>query len=210
MTRLAPLISGFLRDHMPRQRGCSPHSCETYAHSFRLLFAFVAKRTGTKPSQLHVEQLDAALILDFLTHLEQERGNRAVTIFDRDTRFQIAAEFADKFEEAARNMKPNEGRIARVDGSGNDDAVPMHAAPARKNGKDGATATAGAKNDAGGTAPLRGRAKARASDHPHGKGGKPQSHRNGPRPHTASPTSTGAPKGASKYADKKKRAAPRT
>jgi site-specific recombinase XerD len=79
MTRLAPLISGFLRDHMPRQRGCSPHSCETYAHSFRLLFAFVAKRTGTKPSQLHVEQLDAALILDFLTHLEQERGNRAVT-----------------------------------------------------------------------------------------------------------------------------------
>ena len=39
----------------------------------------------------------------------------AIRIFDRDTRFQIAAEFADKFEEAARTMKPNEGRIARVD-----------------------------------------------------------------------------------------------
>jgi hypothetical protein len=37
MTFLAPLITRFLRDHMPRQRGYSPHSCETYAHGFRLL-----------------------------------------------------------------------------------------------------------------------------------------------------------------------------
>jgi integrase/recombinase XerD len=79
MTRLAPLITGFLRDYMPTQRGYSPHSCETYAHSFKLLFAFAAKRTGTKPSQLHIEQLDAALILDFLAHIEKERGNSAVT-----------------------------------------------------------------------------------------------------------------------------------
>jgi integrase/recombinase XerD len=79
MTLLAPLITGFLRDYMPRQRGYSPHSCETYAHSFRLLFAYAAKRTRTKPSQLHLEQLDAALILDFLGHIERERGNGATT-----------------------------------------------------------------------------------------------------------------------------------
>ena len=79
MTKLAPLITGFLRDYMPRQRGYSPHSCETYAHSFRLLFAYAAKRTRTKPSQLHLEQLDAALILDFLGHIERERGNGATT-----------------------------------------------------------------------------------------------------------------------------------
>jgi integrase/recombinase XerD len=79
MTLLAPLITGFLRDYMPRQRGYSPHSCETYAHSFRLLFAYAAKRTRTKPSQLHIEQLDAALILDFLGHIERERGNGATT-----------------------------------------------------------------------------------------------------------------------------------
>ena len=79
MTRLAPLITAFLRDYMPSQRGYSAFSCETYAHSFKLFLAFAAKRTGTKPSQLHIEQLDAALILDFLAHLEQERGNGAVT-----------------------------------------------------------------------------------------------------------------------------------
>lgn len=79
MTLLAPLITGYLRDYMPRQRGYSPHSCETYAYGFRLLFTFAAKRTVTRPSQLHLEQLDAKLILGFLTHIEGERGNGAGT-----------------------------------------------------------------------------------------------------------------------------------
>ena len=38
----------------------------------------------------------------------------AIKIFDRDTRFQVAAEFADAFAEAARNTKPNEARISRL------------------------------------------------------------------------------------------------
>ena len=53
------LITGFLRDYMPRQRGYSPHSCETYAFSFKLLFDFAAKRTEHRPSRLSIEQLDA-------------------------------------------------------------------------------------------------------------------------------------------------------
>src|SRR5258708_14865548 len=79
MTRLAPLISACLRANMRRQRGYNPSSCETYAYSFKLLFAFAANRLGIRPSQLHIEQLDAALILEFLACIEQERGNGAVT-----------------------------------------------------------------------------------------------------------------------------------
>lgn len=79
MTRLAPLMTSFLREYMPHQRGYSPHSCETYAFSFKLLLEFAARRTKTKPSQLSVEQLDAALIRDFLMHIERERGNGAAT-----------------------------------------------------------------------------------------------------------------------------------
>ncbi len=79
MTPLAPLITSYLRDYMPTQRGYSAHSCDTYADSFRLLIAFAAKRVATKPSQLHLEQLDAALILDFLVHIENERGNGPAT-----------------------------------------------------------------------------------------------------------------------------------
>lgn len=79
MTPLAPLITSFLRDYMPRQRGYSPRTCETYAVSFKLLLKYAATRTGMRPSRLSIEQLDAPLIVEFLKHIEQARGNGAAT-----------------------------------------------------------------------------------------------------------------------------------
>ena len=79
MTPIAPLITSFLREHLPNEHGRSLHTCETYAHAFRLLFTFVSKRLGIRPSQLCLEQIDAALILDFLGHIEEQRGNCAAT-----------------------------------------------------------------------------------------------------------------------------------
>lgn len=79
MTQLAPLITSFLREHMPHQRGYSPRSCETYAFSFKLLFEFAARRLGIRPSLLTIEDLDATLILAFLRHIETERGNAITT-----------------------------------------------------------------------------------------------------------------------------------
>jgi site-specific recombinase XerD len=79
MTPIAPLITAFLREHMPIERGYSPHTCETYAYAFRLLFLFASKRLGQRPSQLCLEQIDAALVLNFLTHIEQQRSNDATT-----------------------------------------------------------------------------------------------------------------------------------
>ncbi|MEY2925803.1 MAG: hypothetical protein RL367_280 [Pseudomonadota bacterium] len=79
MTAIAPLITGFLREYMPQARGMSPHSCEAYAHSFRLLFAFAAQRLHTRPSRLELEQIDADMVLAFLGHIERERGNSAAT-----------------------------------------------------------------------------------------------------------------------------------
>lgn len=79
MTPIAPLITGFLHENMLIEQGCSPHTCETYAHAFRLLFVFASKRLMIKPSQICIEQIDAALILDFLAHLEEQRGNCAAT-----------------------------------------------------------------------------------------------------------------------------------
>jgi integrase/recombinase XerD len=79
MTPLAPLITSFLRDYMPRQRGYSPQTCETYAVSFKLLLEYAATRTRTRPSRLSIEQLDAPLVVDFLAHIERDRGNGAAT-----------------------------------------------------------------------------------------------------------------------------------
>jgi len=79
MTPLAPHLTAFLRERLPRERHASPHTCDAYAYAFQLLLAFAAKRLRTSPSALSLEQLDAQLVLAFLDDLEAKRGNRART-----------------------------------------------------------------------------------------------------------------------------------
>jgi integrase/recombinase XerD len=40
MTPLAPHITAFLRERLPVDRRASEHTCDTYAHAFRLLFQY--------------------------------------------------------------------------------------------------------------------------------------------------------------------------
>jgi integrase/recombinase XerD len=77
MTALAPSLATFLREHLPRERRASPHTCEAYAYSFQLLVTFAAQQLATRPHRLEVEQLDVPMILAFLEYIEQERGNTA-------------------------------------------------------------------------------------------------------------------------------------
>lgn len=77
MTLLGPHLAVFLREHLPRDRRASPHTCEAYATCFQLLVVFAARRLQTKPCTLAVEHIDAELILAFLEYLEAERGNGA-------------------------------------------------------------------------------------------------------------------------------------
>lgn len=79
MTALAPHLSTFLREHLPRERRASRHTCEAYAYSFQLLVCFAADRLRIRPSRLEIEQIEASLILAFLEHIERERGNSART-----------------------------------------------------------------------------------------------------------------------------------
>ena len=79
MTAIAPHIAAFLRERLPHQRGASAHTCEAYAYAFKLLFEFASARFGQPPSQLSLEQLDAALVMAFLDHLEAVRGNSPST-----------------------------------------------------------------------------------------------------------------------------------
>jgi hypothetical protein len=66
MTALAPSLAAFLREHLPRDRRASPHTCEAYAYSFQLLVTFAAKRLRMRPCQLAIEHLDVPMILAFL------------------------------------------------------------------------------------------------------------------------------------------------
>lgn len=77
MMALAPFLTAFLREHLPRERGASAHTAASYAHAFALLIGFAADRLKRQPSDLTVENLDPDLILAFLDHIESERGNAA-------------------------------------------------------------------------------------------------------------------------------------
>jgi site-specific recombinase XerD len=79
MTALAPHLTAFLREHLPRDRNASPHTVATYAHCFALLVRFAAKRLNSRPSNLTIEDLDPDLVLRFLDEIETDRGNSART-----------------------------------------------------------------------------------------------------------------------------------
>ena len=79
MTPLGPHLTVFLREYLPSQREMSVQTSDTYSYAFQLLVCFAANRLKITPSQITVEQLDAALVLAFLEHLERERNNCART-----------------------------------------------------------------------------------------------------------------------------------
>jgi site-specific recombinase XerD len=55
----------------------SPNTITGYRDTFRLLLRFVSERTGRVPTKLKIEDMDATLVGDFLTHVETLRRNTA-------------------------------------------------------------------------------------------------------------------------------------
>nr|WP_231565073.1 site-specific integrase [Sphingomonas sp. Ant H11] len=75
MTALAPHLSAYLREHLPRERAVSPHTVKTYANCFVLLVQFAADRLKRRPTDLEVEDLGTDMIMAFLDHVEIGRGS---------------------------------------------------------------------------------------------------------------------------------------
>ena len=90
MTPIAPHISAFLQDYLAGLRDASQHTCDNYSCTFLLLFEFASKTFKVTPSQLSLEQIDAALVISFLEHLETARGNTPST---RNTRLAAIKSF---------------------------------------------------------------------------------------------------------------------
>jgi len=58
VTALAPHLTAFLREHLPRERNASPHTVASYAHAFALLarFAAAAQRVIGQKGTLMLEK----------------------------------------------------------------------------------------------------------------------------------------------------------
>ena len=75
MTPIASHITAFFRERLPIEQAASPHTCSNYAYTFMLLFDFASKQLKISPSSLHLEHIDAPLVLAFLEYLESTRAN---------------------------------------------------------------------------------------------------------------------------------------
>ncbi|HKE25998.1 MAG TPA: site-specific integrase, partial [Bryobacteraceae bacterium] len=73
------LVQCFFTDRLQKQLGASPYTVAAYRDAFRLLLRFASERLGRAPSELRVEDLDAAFLGKFLENLERTRGNCART-----------------------------------------------------------------------------------------------------------------------------------
>jgi integrase/recombinase XerD len=80
---LAPLLQAFFTDWLLNQRRVSPNTVVGYRDTFRLLIRFAHHHLRKEPSNLLLDDLDAAFVGIFLDHLEKERKNDVRT---RNTR----------------------------------------------------------------------------------------------------------------------------
>lgn len=69
------LLQQFFVDHLQQHRAVSKCTVAAYRDTFKLLLQFAESRTGKSPTSLTFDDVNATLLLDFLDHLEKDRGN---------------------------------------------------------------------------------------------------------------------------------------
>ena len=75
----AALVHSFFTEHLTQQRAISPRTIATYRDAFVLFLDFAVVRLHKQPTAVQLEDITPALILAFLDHLEQVRGNAVRT-----------------------------------------------------------------------------------------------------------------------------------
>jgi site-specific recombinase XerD len=121
-TPIAPHITAFLRERLPLERRASQNTCDTYAYSFQLLFQFASTRLGVPPSGLQFEQIDTPLVMAFLEHLQNQRGNSgrtrnvrlaAIKSFMRYMEYRLPSALDQIRRVLASPMMRTDGRVVR-------------------------------------------------------------------------------------------------
>lgn len=69
------LLQRFFADRLVSQVDASQRTIASYRDAFRLLLCFATRRFGRPPTDLQIEDLDAAFVSNFLDYLECDRGN---------------------------------------------------------------------------------------------------------------------------------------
>ncbi len=73
---LPALVQRFFTHRLCVQMEASKHTVAGYRDTFRLLLRYASVRHSKPPIKLTVEDIDADLVADFLTHSETARGKQ--------------------------------------------------------------------------------------------------------------------------------------
>jgi len=76
---LAGLLQAFFTERLQRQRRASGNTIAAYRDVMRLLLGFAQRHVGKSPSSLHITDINAELVTEFLNHLEKQRTNSVRT-----------------------------------------------------------------------------------------------------------------------------------
>ncbi|MCP3863304.1 MAG: site-specific integrase [Aestuariibacter sp.] len=76
---MGPFVRRFLIEELVVDRNLSPNTQKSYRDTIRLLFNFISERHSTDPTRVTVDQIDTAVVREFLAHLENDRGNSIAT-----------------------------------------------------------------------------------------------------------------------------------
>lgn len=76
-SEFAALLQRFFAQRLLQQQAVSPRTVAAYRDAFRLLLEYAERKLHKPPAKLALEDFDSELVLGFLTHLEDERHNRA-------------------------------------------------------------------------------------------------------------------------------------
>lgn len=76
---LARALRDYFADHLPRIRGMSANTVQSYRDSLALLLRFVAEQYGRSVAELDLDDFGPDVVVAFLQHLEEHRHNSVST-----------------------------------------------------------------------------------------------------------------------------------
>jgi len=113
-------LRAFLTDYMAGQRRFSPNTISSYRYAFVLFLRYCSEVRRLRLERLCLDQIDAALVVDFLEHLERERGcspstrNHRLAAFHSFFRY-IQTEAPERMSECQRILAIPQRRLAHAD-----------------------------------------------------------------------------------------------
>ena len=73
------LTTKFFYSFLAAERGVSKNTMASYSDSLRLLIRYLCDRFKIEPEQIKIERITDEIIIDFLNHIEKEKGNSIST-----------------------------------------------------------------------------------------------------------------------------------